>query len=826
MERDRQRSSVRSRDSVSISESDPREKIKDCCRKIVAFMCTQVGVGGLIVGYAIVGAFCFMSIENRNRPKVLDKIQQLRNETLEGLWNVTGTYNTLYEIEWKNETDSILKVYQSEFALAVKQGYDGRTPQEVWTFPAALMFCLSVFTMIGYGNMYPKSDAGKVATVIYATFGIPLYILYFMNMGKILANIFKWLYRWLYECSSRANDDLESADGTSSIATRKKVIVPSTACLWVISFYVAVGTIMFAQWEKWDYLDAAYFVVTSLCKIGIGDFVPGANIADSQSGKQTKLVINFVYLLLGMGLVAMCYNLMREEVRVKIQEIKEDTRLCLEDLKGRFTICFGLLIIIREAKIHSKRVKIRTSCISHKNKRIRTTKMYTGDPNMTVLPGGPIRLKAVKGYPLRQNNVIYCPPLIKSPKDQIPGAVVYFGGDVQDLPESMEGNRDTKSYVKYNLENTAVLLRETFPKSHIIVVQPTRMEYTTFSCFDNFVRGNCAGIPDHSPMHNSLEHLEALLSNLSKKLSRLMSEDELIGRLTGDLSLVPDAQSQKPVDYPIDFINEVLIPMSQPNPRYPKNHFKGPKDLNKKQEAETEPEVPSQPKHEMLWWRETLQLDKCDLALIGFSKGCVVLNQFIYEFHYIKTLTPDDSSMMRLVSRIKDMYWLDGGHGGGKNTWITSRSLLETLCRLNINIHVHVSPYQVQDDHRPWIRKEEKAFTDLLKRLGANLTRHLHSSDSNVSNLFTHFEVLHGFKKYQLQLLAQQQQNQQIKAAMEAAQAFTTNSTTITTTTETESIANSNSTTSAPENYTNNSNNSSSSSSSSSIGSEDSETDK
>lgn len=60
--------------------------------------------------------------------------------------------------------------------------------------------------------------------------------------------------------------------------------------------------------------------------------------------------------------------------------------------------------------------------------------MYTGDPSrpsMTVLPGGPIRLNAIKGYPPRTNNVIYCPPLIKSPKDQIPGAVVYFGGDVQ-----------------------------------------------------------------------------------------------------------------------------------------------------------------------------------------------------------------------------------------------------------------------------------------------------------------------------------------------------------------------------------------------------------
>jgi Uncharacterised protein family UPF0565 len=89
-----------------------------------------------------------------------------------------------------------------------------------------------------------------------------------------------------------------------------------------------------------------------------------------------------------------------------------------------------------------------------------------------------------------------------------------------------------------------------------------------------------------------------------------------------------------------------------------------------------------QTQQDLLWWRNELNLDKTNLILVGFSKGCVVLNQFIYEFHYLKTLTPDDSTMMRLVSRIKDMYWLDGGHGGGKNTWITSRSLLETLCRL------------------------------------------------------------------------------------------------------------------------------------------------
>ncbi|KAL9695795.1 hypothetical protein quinque_015080 [Culex quinquefasciatus] len=174
--------------------------------------------------------------------------------------------------------------------------------------------------------------------------------------------------------------------------------------------------------------------------------------------------------------------------------------------------------------------------------------------------------------------------------------------------------------------------------------------------------------------------------------------------------------------------------------------------------------------NELLWWRESLNLDKANLALMGFSKGCVVLNQFIYEFHYYKTLTPDDSTMMRLVSRIKDMYWLDGGHGGGKNTWITSRSLLETLCRLGINVHVHVTPYQIQDDHRPWIRKEEKAFTDLLKRLGAPFDRHLYPSEANSTNLFTHFEVLNRFRQYQINVFAQQHLQAQAQAQQQVQQ--------------------------------------------------------
>ena len=36
-----------------------------------------------------------------------------------------------------------------------------------------------------YGNLVPRTKWGKVVTMLYAVCGIPVYILYFKNMGKV-----------------------------------------------------------------------------------------------------------------------------------------------------------------------------------------------------------------------------------------------------------------------------------------------------------------------------------------------------------------------------------------------------------------------------------------------------------------------------------------------------------------------------------------------------------------------------------------------------------------------------------------------------------------
>ncbi len=50
------------------------------------------------------------------------------------------------------------------------------------------------YNIAGYGNLTPKTDVGKLATMVYALVGIPLMLLYMSNIGSILGDSFKYVY--------------------------------------------------------------------------------------------------------------------------------------------------------------------------------------------------------------------------------------------------------------------------------------------------------------------------------------------------------------------------------------------------------------------------------------------------------------------------------------------------------------------------------------------------------------------------------------------------------------------------------------------------------
>lgn len=140
------------------------------------------------------------------------------------------------------------------------------------------------------------------------------------------------------------------------------------------------------------------------------------------------------------------------------------------------------------------------------------------------------------------------------------------------------------------------------------------------------------------------------------------------------------------------------------------------------------------------------------LILIGFSKGCVVLNQLVHELGKYVHLqeeaqgTSNIEQLRSFVHQIKAIYWLDAGHSGEKEAWVTDDHLLDHLAALGAKVRVHVTPHQVKCPARPWIGEEEKAFVTKLKKRGVDVEDTLHFGDDERS-LEKHFRVLDAFNQ-------------------------------------------------------------------------------
>ncbi|XP_051760774.1 mitochondrial protein C2orf69 homolog [Ctenopharyngodon idella] len=128
------------------------------------------------------------------------------------------------------------------------------------------------------------------------------------------------------------------------------------------------------------------------------------------------------------------------------------------------------------------------------------------------------------------------------------------------------------------------------------------------------------------------------------------------------------------------------------------------------------------------------------LTIVGFSKGCVVLNQIVYELAGARA----DPELRLFLDSVSDMYWLDGGHPGGGETWVTDKCALDELASSGVAVHAHVTPYEVRDPMRAWVGREHQLFIKTLEDLGACLSQKLHFEEEPAS-IENHFRVIREF---------------------------------------------------------------------------------
>lgn len=81
--------------------------------------------------------------------------------------------------------------------------------------------------------------------------------------------------------------------------------VPISISIMILICYITLGAALFHRIQTWNVLESIYFCFTSLGTIGFGELEPKGNIAQYAAS---------AYILIGLSVVAMCFNLIRMEI--------------------------------------------------------------------------------------------------------------------------------------------------------------------------------------------------------------------------------------------------------------------------------------------------------------------------------------------------------------------------------------------------------------------------------------------------------------------------------------------------------------------------------
>lgn len=171
---------------------------------------------------------------------------------------------------------------------------------ERWSILQAVFFASTVLTTIGYGNVVPSTNGGRMFCILFAFVGIPLTLIVIADLGKLFA---RGVVKIALAMKSKLPLHFSFSCIPTNLAGRRSL--GAFAAIVLLFLYLACGAGMFMLWEDdWNFFDGFYFCFVTMTTIGFGDLVP-------KKPKYTLLCT--LYILIGLALTSTIIELVSRQ---------------------------------------------------------------------------------------------------------------------------------------------------------------------------------------------------------------------------------------------------------------------------------------------------------------------------------------------------------------------------------------------------------------------------------------------------------------------------------------------------------------------------------
>ncbi|VDM30636.1 unnamed protein product [Hydatigera taeniaeformis] len=219
------------------------------------------------------------------------------------------------DADWSKLVTQVDK-YRNKLLQAWKAGNDelgAEIKPPSWSFWGSLYYCITLFTTIGYGNVFPNTTTGRIITICYGLIAIPLCSMVVNRMSKAIARILKAIYLMTLDTSGipvglrdayhRAGSDFDFSLITSFGLLVIYAIFSGVVYCW------GIGETATA----WSPLDAVYFAFISITSIGLGDIVPTSDVFLN--------LASLTYILVGLALMNLFFTRLIQLTEAQLERL-------------------------------------------------------------------------------------------------------------------------------------------------------------------------------------------------------------------------------------------------------------------------------------------------------------------------------------------------------------------------------------------------------------------------------------------------------------------------------------------------------------------------